>query len=176
MSISGPGRLRPCRCAVVLGLRTLVLAELTGLLSEQPPGRGPVVLVASSGAGKSSLLRAGLMPALDRGVLPQAGSRRWPRLLFTPTAHPLAALSAQLSPVIGIAPEHVSAALAENPGCVAELIRNAVSAGQVPGDGVAVVVDQLEEAFALCDDERERAVSSRRCAPWDRWPILLAVW
>jgi WD40 repeat protein len=138
--------------------RDALLAELTDLLSEQPQGQGPVVLVASSGAGKSSLLQAGLMPALDDGVLPQEGSRRWPRLLLTPTAHPLTALVDQLSPAISTSPERVSAALAEDPKHAVDLINRAVSMGRVPGKGVAVVVDQFEETFTLCDDETERRV------------------
>jgi WD40 repeat protein len=137
--------------------RDALLAELTGLLSAQPSCQGPVLLVAPSGAGKSSLLHAGLIPALNRGVLPQPGSRRWPRLLFTPTAHPLAALASQLSAVTGIPPDHVSEALTEAPGRAADLVREAMSAGRVPG-GTVVVVDQFEETFALCEDEKERAV------------------
>ncbi|MGH3684800.1 MAG: hypothetical protein ACRDRU_19710 [Pseudonocardiaceae bacterium] len=45
---------------------------------------GVQVVVAPSGAGKPSLLRAGLLPMLDNGALP--GSSRWPRIVFTPTA------------------------------------------------------------------------------------------
>jgi WD40 repeat protein len=138
--------------------RDALLAELTDILSEQPPGQGPVMLVACSGAGKSSLLQAGLMPALDDGVLPQAGSRRWPRLLFTPTAHPLTALIGQLSPAIRTSPERVSAALAEGPEHAADLVNRAVSMGHVPGNGVAVIIDQFEETFTLCDDETERRI------------------
>ena len=33
-----------------------------------------VAVVGMSGSGKSSLVRAGLLPALDRGYLPSAGS------------------------------------------------------------------------------------------------------
>jgi WD40 repeat protein/DNA-binding SARP family transcriptional activator len=47
-------------------------------------------IVGSSGSGKSSALRAGLLAALADGVLP--GSERWPRVLIRPGAHPLAAL------------------------------------------------------------------------------------
>jgi hypothetical protein len=138
--------------------RDAVLAELTSLLSAQSLSQGPVVLVASSGAGKSSLLRAGLLPALRRGALPRDGSQDWPHLAFTPTAHPLAALADQLSAVIGISPERLSAALAGNPACLPDLIKDAVSASRLPGGGVAVVADQFEETFTLCDNEAEQRV------------------
>jgi hypothetical protein len=59
---------------------------------------------------------------------------------------------------IGISPERLSAALAGNPACLPDLIKDAVSASRLPGGGVAVVVDQFEETFTLCDNEAERRV------------------
>ncbi|MBB5085238.1 nSTAND1 domain-containing NTPase [Nonomuraea endophytica] len=68
-------------------------AELTMRLAARMDGGGPLVVVAPSGAGKSSLLGAGLVPALARGALPRAGSSEWPVALFTPTARPMARLA-----------------------------------------------------------------------------------
>ena len=59
----------------------LVGARLLGVL-------GP------SGSGKSSLLRAGLLPALSRGALP--GSERWRQVLIRPGRRPLAELQRAL--------------------------------------------------------------------------------
>lgn len=53
---------------------------------------GPVVLVGKAGAGKSSLLRAGLLDAIDHGALGAGESDRWPRILMTPQDAPLAQL------------------------------------------------------------------------------------
>ncbi|MBD0283639.1 MAG: AAA family ATPase, partial [Thermoleophilaceae bacterium] len=47
-------------------------------------------IVGPSGSGKSSALRAGLLPALGEGVLP--GSKSWALALLRPGEHPLAAL------------------------------------------------------------------------------------
>ena len=47
-------------------------------------------VVGPSGSGKSSALRAGLLAALQAGVLP--GSERWPVVLLRPGDHPLRAL------------------------------------------------------------------------------------
>jgi WD40 repeat protein len=44
-------------------------------------------VVGPSGSGKSSLVRAGLLPALAAGVLP--GSDAWPQLVVRPGEHPL---------------------------------------------------------------------------------------
>ncbi|MCZ4125138.1 nSTAND1 domain-containing NTPase [Streptomyces sp. H39-S7] len=75
--------------------RDSLTAELLVGLDERLQVGGPIAVVAPSGAGKSSLLRAGLLPAIARGALPAAGSARWPRVLLTPTAHPVAALTAR---------------------------------------------------------------------------------
>ncbi|MFF4158837.1 helix-turn-helix domain-containing protein [Streptomyces sp. NPDC001678] len=72
--------------------RRAALAELLGLLADRAEhGGGPVLVVAPSGAGKSSLLHAGLLPALARGDLTGLGPT--PALCFTPTADPLSALA-----------------------------------------------------------------------------------
>ncbi|OKK17595.1 DNA-binding protein [Streptomyces sp. CB00455] len=53
-------------------------------------GHGPLMLVAPSGAGKSSLLNAGFVAALRRpGGFPMPGAQTWPVVRFTPTAHPV---------------------------------------------------------------------------------------
>lgn len=69
--------------------RDRLVADLLGRLNECLVAGGPVMLVAPSGAGKSSLLRAGVLPAIADGGLTPAGSRHWPRVIFTPGAHPL---------------------------------------------------------------------------------------
>jgi WD40 repeat protein len=108
--------------------RDRLTADLVILLAELSQRGGPLMLVAPSGAGKSSLIQAGLIPAIRRGALPTAGSADWPQILFTPTAHPLAAARA--------------AGLPEPAG---------------PESGrFVVVVDQLEELFTLAADESER--------------------
>jgi DNA-binding SARP family transcriptional activator len=58
--------------------RERALAELTARLA----GARVVALVGASGSGKSSLLRAGLIPALHAGALP--GSQGWRITLSTP--------------------------------------------------------------------------------------------
>jgi hypothetical protein len=54
------------------------------------------VVTGASGAGKSSLLRAGLLPALARG-LQVKGSEHWSCRTITPTKHPFNELAIQLA-------------------------------------------------------------------------------
>ena len=66
------------------------MAELVARLVGSPL----LAVVGPSGSGKSSAVRAGLLPALASGVLP--GSEGWSRALMRPGAHPLAALERML--------------------------------------------------------------------------------
>ncbi len=62
--------------------RERLVAEMVGRLAGAPF----LGVVGASGSGKSSALRAGLMPALESGALP--GSDRWLRVLLRPGAEP----------------------------------------------------------------------------------------
>jgi WD40 repeat protein/DNA-binding SARP family transcriptional activator len=62
--------------------RDRLVAELVAALV----GARLLGVVGPSGSGKSSVVRAGLLPALESGVLP--GSRDWPRRIMRPGEHP----------------------------------------------------------------------------------------
>ncbi|WP_405863589.1 NACHT and WD repeat domain-containing protein [Streptomyces sp. NBC_00005] len=136
--------------------RDAVTADLLVRLDERLRYGGALVVVAPSGAGKSSILRAGLLPALARGALPAAESARWPRVHLTPTAHPSTALFAHLAQAVGVNPQNAYAALSiGSQKCVAVLHAAIAGAGQ-SGRRLVLVVDQLEELFTLCGSEQER--------------------
>ncbi|KOU15678.1 DNA-binding protein [Streptomyces sp. WM6368] len=142
--------------------RERATAELTERVFERV-GSGPLMLVAPSGAGKSSLLNAGLVPALRRGGFPMPGSDTWPVLRFTPTAHPLEELLGCAAKVLGGDPGLTAGGLRERPDALLEAVRRL--AGPPPADGPdrrpppprpVLLVDQFEELFTLCCDEDER--------------------
>ncbi|BCJ42107.1 hypothetical protein GCM10010168_65150 [Actinoplanes ianthinogenes] len=83
--------------------RETQIAELLARLSEQIVGAPPLVVTGVSGAGKSSLLRAGLLPAIGTGRLGEAASG-WPWILLTPGPTPLRTLIQQITTLLSTDP------------------------------------------------------------------------
>ncbi|MGW3353763.1 NACHT and WD repeat domain-containing protein [Nonomuraea rubra] len=132
--------------------RDTLIAELLGKLDERQRTGGIQMVVAPSGAGKSSLLHAGLLSRLNDSALP--GSAYWDKTIFTPGIDPLAALVEQLGSML----EEESCTPAE--GSEDDLPQRAVrlcAALRTNGSQPAlVVVDQFEEVFTQCGDAGRR--------------------
>lgn len=121
---------------------------------------GIVFVSGVSGAGKSSVLRAGVLPRLRGGGLagaPEASG--WPCLLFTPGPRPLDELALQLGELAGVDAAAVRATLTVEPAAIALTARQAVrrhARGGAEGRMV-LVVDQFEQLYTQCDDPDHRA-------------------
>ncbi|MBP2324715.1 WD40 repeat protein [Kibdelosporangium banguiense] len=116
--------------------------------------RDPFLAVfGASGIGKSSLLRAGLLPAIGRGDV--AGGEHWPVILCTPGRRPIEQLAIQLANLNGISAVPVATQLAAEPGSVGVLVKQML-ATRPEQARLVIVVDQFEEIFTLCPDEQER--------------------
>lgn len=111
-----------------------------------------LAVLGASGSGKSSLVRAGLIPALKGGALSDSANWHYfPPML--PGANPLLNLSEvtrppQANPEAWLSSE--SNAYSSRPGYLTNLIN-----GHYPS-GVVLVVDQFEEVFTLCTDDQSR--------------------
>ncbi|MFE6049945.1 NACHT and WD repeat domain-containing protein [Kitasatospora sp. NPDC056446] len=122
---------------------------------------GPLMLIGPSGSGKSSLIAAGVLPALDDGRLPVAGSSGWPRLTLTPTASPALALAVAAG-LDTEDPRRLAELWRSDPSrCVTDLrkltgVDATAPAAERHAVGLTVVVDQFEEVFTACADEAER--------------------
>lgn len=125
--------------------RDAVTSELIAKLAESRL----VAVVGPSGIGKSSVVRAGLIPALRNGALP--GSDAWLITDFTPGAYPFDALSGALSRVAVNWPDAVSERLSSGEGMLAVIERMLPEATQL-----LVVIDQFEELFTHVSDEKAR--------------------
>ena len=126
---------------------------VVGLLSRLATRR-LLTVVGASGSGKSSLVRAGLLPAVRRGALP--GSADWPTSVLTPGAQPLATLAARLASLGGGGATTLLQELEGDPRALDLAVRQAL-AGAPAGARLLLVVDQFEELFTLCRDETERS-------------------
>jgi WD40 repeat protein len=129
--------------------REELVAELTARLA----GTRFLAVVGPSGSGKSSLVRAGLLPAIWGDALP--GSKAWQTLVLTPGAHPLEELAVRLSLLQGIEASALFEALQARPVALRLAVQQAL-ADEAEGAQLLLVVDQFEEVFALCRSEAER--------------------
>ena len=113
-----------------------LVAQLVQRIAEQLAKPGILLVAGESGAGKSSLLRAGLMPRLAAGAL-GPGSERWPRRVIRPTGSPLRGLAMQLADFAGADPVSVYRSLSATPGeasmLVEHAVRSAAGRGADPG-------------------------------------------
>ncbi len=147
--------------------------RLTAALVEHMKEKRLLVLFGASGSGKSSVLRAGVLPAFS-------GVRA---LVFTPGPHPLEECALRLAATAGLDPASVRGDLAAEPAGLHRIVRQ-ILAGRPEGDRapdeLLLVVDQFEEVFTLCRDaeERERFVASlvhAAQAPDSRTRVAVAV-
>jgi WD40 repeat protein len=124
-------------------------------LAGQRTGAGTLVVAGPSGSGKSSLLAAGLVPALrQRGLPGVPGSSHWPIRTFTPGAHPLREL-VEATGATGDAAARLRETLASDPSQLGSAIRTRLDSGEADRRMI-VVVDQFEEVFTDCQDSAER--------------------
>jgi WD40 repeat protein/DNA-binding SARP family transcriptional activator/class 3 adenylate cyclase len=130
--------------------REALTRRLVTRLAEGGPGSRFLAVVGPSGGGKSSVVRAGLVPAIRDGALE---SPEDPFIVeMFPGAHPIEELEAALLRIaVRPAPRLHDRLDSGSRGLLeaADLV--------VPGQAeVVLVVDQFEEAFTLTADERER--------------------
>src|SRR6516165_1961215 len=175
----GPGPVRgsPYRGLAAFGERDAALffgreaatVQVLERMSRHLAGAGLLVVSGVSGAGKSSLLRAGVLPRLRaEGLAAAPGAAAWPCVVFTPTRAPLDELALRVAPLAGADAAAVRRGLAADPDGVALTARQAALArpqgrpgtngsaaerDQPPQRRLLLVADQFEELFTQCDQE-----------------------
>jgi WD40 repeat protein len=138
-----------------------VLDRLAGCL----PVSGLLVVSGVSGAGKTSLVRAGVLPRL-RGTglpgVPEAAA--WPCVILVPGGRPLDELAVRIASAAGTDAASVRRSLESDPADFALIARQAAFSGGARGarrdngqQRVLIVCDQFETVFTECEREEERA-------------------
>jgi WD40 repeat protein/serine/threonine protein kinase len=108
-----------------------------------------VTVVGPSGSGKSSLLRAGLIPALRSGRLPD--SDQWLITQMRPGPDPFSAM-AEAFLRVAVDPVPDLGARLRDPTALGDIVEQLLPATSE----LVLIVDQFEELFASCPAEPER--------------------
>ncbi|WP_024799481.1 hypothetical protein [Nocardia sp. BMG51109] len=139
--------------------RDKAIDEVLQRLSQRLHQPGVLVVSGVSGAGKSSLLRAGVIPRLRGvGLDGAAQAHRWACLLLTAGHSPLDELAVVTAQVAGLDAATIRRELRDDPAgfavTAAQAARQSAESGE-PG-GLLLVVDQFEQVFTQCSDEIQR--------------------
>ena len=113
-----------------------------------------IAVVGNSGSGKSSLVRAGLLPALHRGRLIGATSQ-WRVCIMRPGDSPLKSLAQSLA-ALKVFSGDEDAVLREVRRSSLGLVRAVRSSKFAPGESLLLVVDQFEELFRFVRERTEQ--------------------
>ncbi len=132
--------------------REKLVEKLIRRLGETDDSSRFMAVIGPSGSGKSSLVKAGLIPALWRGDLP--GSERWFVVEMLPGARPLDELEVALTRIAAIPAANLREHLSRDKY---GLLRAANLVLPNDGSELVLVIDQFEEVFTLLDDENARA-------------------
>ena len=134
---------------------------------------GLVVVAGDSGVGKSSLCRAGVVPAVLDGAL--ADGVRWNVGKVLPGRHPVEALAAALEPLLGLEIGQILSLARAEPEALPRAVQQHRRA--YPGTAFLLFVDQAEELFTLAaaGESAEFAQLLARLHQYGRTPLMLSV-
>lgn len=131
--------------------REALIDQLLGRCVQDDPYVRFLAVVGPSGSGKSSVVRAGLVPQIRGGALPNSDS--WFVVDMVPGTQPLRQLEAALLSVALKPPSRLAEMLRADVGGLLWAVDRVLA--DVDGD-LVLIIDQFEEVFTMVDDEAER--------------------
>jgi WD40 repeat protein len=142
------------------GREPVVAEALEQIEQLHQAGGGALMLVGVSGAGKSSVLRAGVVAALAQDQI--SGSSSWPVLFVPPGPGARDALVEQLADRVDDDLDTVEKILTAGSTDTTELLRRVLAPATGAADpqrpGVLVVLDQFEQTLVTETPEQEEAL------------------
>ncbi len=127
-----------------------LIGEIVSRLAGEDLSSRLVLVVGGSGTGKSSVVRAGLLPKIRHGDVP--GSERWFIATMLPGSSPFKELAESLQHVAVVETTGLAEQLADGEDGIDRVVRRLI-----PGDGeLLIVVDQFEELFTLASERDQR--------------------
>jgi len=132
-----------------------------------------LALVGPSGSGKSSVVAAGLIPAIRTGAVP--GSERWLVASMQPGRHPWRALEAALRRSISDPPSGAAGLFDDDDPVVVGAAVGCLFAGR----RLLLVIDQFEQLFSAAEaaerDRFLRTIASLVTSPADTVRVVLTL-
>ena len=132
-----------------------------------------VVVAGDSGVGKSSLCRAGVVPAVLEGALEDG--LKWSVVRVLPGRHPIEALATALEPILGLDVESLVTLTLQEPDALPRVVQQHRQTHR--GTSFLLFVDQAEELFTLSEPAESAEFSQllARLHQYGRTSLLLAV-
>ncbi len=133
--------------------RDILIQHLIHRLNEKHPLAHFLAVVGPSGSGKSSVVKAGVLPALRKNAIP--GSSRWFVSEMTPGTDPISELETALLCIAPQPPDDMAQRLRATPNGLVELLPEVLP--DYPNCDFLLVIDQFEEVFTQVENEAGRA-------------------
>src|SRR5262249_1559894 len=136
--------------------RDALIDQLLARLGRDNPLARFLAVVGPSGSGKSSAVRAGLLPALRNGALP--GSQRCLLVEMIPGPDPIEQLAEALLRVATNPADDLPNQLRQDEHGLLRAVNRILPPDGTTGETqLVLVIDQFEEIFTLLDDETQRS-------------------
>lgn len=146
------------QASLFVGRETEIREAIAGLGQTTYGYRRWLQVEGASGSGKSSLVRAGIAPAIRRHQV-KGGPKDWLIGVLRPGRDPVTNIAVVLieifKPIISLRLKDVVDSLRENPFGLRDLIRQHTPRN----NGILLIVDQLEELFTLADLKEKTSIA-----------------
>lgn len=132
--------------------RNVLIKDIIDRLRGDEPESNFLAVVGPSGSGKSSVVKAGVIPALRENAI--EGSKDWFVIEMMPSIDPMEELEVALLRIAVNPPESLITQLNEDERGLIRAVKRVLPTDDAE---LLLVIDQFEELFTLVDEEEARA-------------------